>query len=73
MGLSKSSTYFTAFFTFFIPVSLFELGIPFLRPDPHVLEVGARNIYREQSLRTFGKIAWSTGSNRNPTHVLIAQ
>src|SRR5207237_6013606 len=39
MGLSKSSTYFTAFSTSFLHPSFFvRLGIPFLRPDPHVLE-----------------------------------
>jgi hypothetical protein len=34
--------YFAAFFTFFIPSFFVRLGIPFLRPDPHVLEVDAR-------------------------------
>ena len=32
MGLSKSSTYFTAFFTSFIPVSLFDLAARFFAP-----------------------------------------
>ena len=46
--------YFTAFFTFFISVSLF------LRPDPHVLEVGARrgcqgrpSLYADLTLHCF--------------------
>ena len=34
--------YFAAFCTFFIPSFFVRLGIPFLRPDPHVLEAGAR-------------------------------
>src|SRR5439155_18849455 len=34
--------YFTAFSTFFIPVSLFDLRLPFLRPDPHMVEADAR-------------------------------
>jgi hypothetical protein len=43
MGPSKSSTYFTAFSTSFLHPSFFvRLGIPFLRPDPHVLDAGAR-------------------------------
>ena len=34
----KSSTYFTPFSTSFLHSSFFvRLGIPFLRPDPHVL------------------------------------
>jgi hypothetical protein len=32
MGLSKSSTYFTAFSTSFIPVSLFDLESRFFAP-----------------------------------------
>jgi hypothetical protein len=43
MGPSKSSTYFTAFSTSFLHPSFFvRLGIPFLRPDPHVLDADAR-------------------------------
>ena len=38
--------YFTAFFTFFIPVSLFDSEIPLLRPDPHVLEVARQGLSR---------------------------
>jgi hypothetical protein len=34
--------YLMAFFTFFIPISLFDLDSRFLRPDPRVLEAGAR-------------------------------
>ena len=40
--------YFTAFFTFFDltfflhPSFFVRLGSPFLRPDPHVLDAGAR-------------------------------
>src|SRR5262245_37251995 len=56
MGLSKSSTYlphsplsfflssFLSFFlSFFLPRRFFvRLGIPFLRPDPHLVQAAAR-------------------------------
>jgi hypothetical protein len=42
--------YFTAFFIFFITVSLFDLESPFLRPDPHVLEADARRGQGQPSL-----------------------
>jgi hypothetical protein len=33
---------FPAFFTFLLTSFFVRFGIPFLRPDPHVLEAGAR-------------------------------
>jgi hypothetical protein len=39
---SEVKDYPTAFFTFFIPSFFVRFGIPFLRPDPWVLQAGAR-------------------------------
>ena len=40
-GALKVKHYFTAFSTSFITIFFVRLEIPFLRPDPHVLEAGA--------------------------------
>src|SRR5271166_5723217 len=54
MGLLKSSIYFTPFSTSFLHSSFFvRLGIPFLRPDPHVLRptrTGAVKVGRRSAL-----------------------
>src|SRR5271165_3559993 len=53
MGLLKSSAYFTAFSTSFIPVSLFDLESRFFAPTQHVLRptrTGAVKVGRRSAL-----------------------
>jgi hypothetical protein len=53
MGLSKSSTYFTAFSTSFIPVSLFDLESRFFAPTRSIAKparAGAVKVGRRPNL-----------------------
>src|SRR5271170_8232962 len=60
MGLSKSSTYFTAFSTSFIPVSLFDLESRFFAPTRSIAKparAGAVKVGRRTSLSTRSALA----------------
>ena len=60
MGLSKSSTYFTAFSTSFIPVSLFDLESRFFAPtraSPRSSRAGAVKVGRRTNLAACSALA----------------
>ena len=60
MGLSKSSTYFTAFSTYFIPVSLFDLESRFFAPTRSIAKparVGAVKVGRRPNLAAYSGLA----------------
>jgi hypothetical protein len=56
MGLSKSSTYFTAFSTSFIPVPLFDLEIPVCIAKP--ARAGAVKVGRRSNPAARTDLAW---------------
>ena len=60
MGLSKSSTYFTAFSTSFIPVSLFDLESRFFAPTRSIARparAGAVKVGRRPNLAAYSALA----------------
>ncbi len=60
MGLSKSSTYFTAFSTSFIPVSLFDLESRFFAPTRSIAKparAGAVKVGRRPNLAAYSGFA----------------
>src|SRR5208282_5445554 len=60
MGLSKSSTYFTAFSTSFIPVSLFDLESRFFAPTRSIAKparAGAVKVGRRPNLAAYRALA----------------
>src|SRR5450631_3844556 len=60
MGLSKSSTYFTAFLTSFIPVSLFDLESRFFAPTRSIAKparAGAVKVGRRPNLAAYSGLA----------------
>jgi hypothetical protein len=60
MGLSKSSTYFTAFSTSFIPVSLFDLESRFFAPTRSIAKparAGAVKVGRRPNLAAYSSLA----------------